>query len=354
MSEYYDGTKLLSLSDINGNKPEIYICESNRSAGKTTYFTRLAVNRFIKNAQKFAFLYRFNYELKDCSDKIFKDVQSLFFQDYFMTSKPAAKGIYHNLYLSKTGEPDSIRHCGYAISINTADQIKRLSHLFSDIDLIIFDEFQSETGRYCNDEIKKFTSIHTSIARGQGKQVRYVPVIMISNPISIINPYYTVMGISTRLSTNTKFLRGSGFVLEKNFNDAVSREQKASGFSQAFSNTKYLSYVTDNIYLNDNSVFISDTKNFGKAVYIATVKYHDKEYGIKQYPQAGILYCDLTPDITHPLKIALTTADHQINYIILKSNDLFIADMRYYFNRGCFRFKNLECKEVIFTLLGIS
>ena len=24
MSKYYDGTKLLSLKDINGNKPEIY------------------------------------------------------------------------------------------------------------------------------------------------------------------------------------------------------------------------------------------------------------------------------------------------------------------------------------------
>ena len=29
---YYDGTKLLSLKDINGNTPELYICTSNRSA----------------------------------------------------------------------------------------------------------------------------------------------------------------------------------------------------------------------------------------------------------------------------------------------------------------------------------
>lgn len=27
---YYDGTKLLSLTDISGNKPEIYISTSNR------------------------------------------------------------------------------------------------------------------------------------------------------------------------------------------------------------------------------------------------------------------------------------------------------------------------------------
>ena len=40
MGIYYDGTKLLSLPDANGNKPEIVVCVSNRSAGKTTFFNR--------------------------------------------------------------------------------------------------------------------------------------------------------------------------------------------------------------------------------------------------------------------------------------------------------------------------
>ena len=44
-SKYYDGTKLLSLNDIDGNRPEIYICTSNRSAGKTTWFNRYVVRR---------------------------------------------------------------------------------------------------------------------------------------------------------------------------------------------------------------------------------------------------------------------------------------------------------------------
>lgn len=37
MGKYYDGTKLLSMLDINGNKPEIYMCTTNRTGGKTTY-----------------------------------------------------------------------------------------------------------------------------------------------------------------------------------------------------------------------------------------------------------------------------------------------------------------------------
>ena len=61
---YYDGTKLLSMKDINGGTPEIFMTTSNRSAGKTTYFGRMVVNRFNKNKDKFAVLYRFNYELE--------------------------------------------------------------------------------------------------------------------------------------------------------------------------------------------------------------------------------------------------------------------------------------------------
>lgn len=96
---YYDGTKLLSLKDINGNLPEIYICTSNRSAGKTTYFSRLCVNRFLKNNEKFALIYRYNYELDDIVDKFFKDIQSLFFSSHNMTAKREQKEYIKNCSL---------------------------------------------------------------------------------------------------------------------------------------------------------------------------------------------------------------------------------------------------------------
>lgn len=78
--KYYDGTKLLSMKDINGNVPEIYISTSNRSAGKTTYFNRYLINRFLKYNEKFCLLYRFQDELKDSADKFFKDIHNLFSQ----------------------------------------------------------------------------------------------------------------------------------------------------------------------------------------------------------------------------------------------------------------------------------
>lgn len=342
-TKYYDGTKLLSLTDINGNRPEIYMCTTNRTGGKTTYFGRLCINRFINKGEKFGLIYRYNYELDDITDKFFKDIGSLFFPNMTMTSKRRASGIFHELFLDE-------KSCGYAFSLNSADQIKKYSHLFNDIERMLFDEFQSETNHYCSDEVKKLLSVHTSVARGQGEQVRYVPVYMLSNPVSIINPYYIEMGISERLRDNTKFLRGDGFVLEQGYVDSASKAQKESGFNRAFSKNSYVAYSSECVYLNDNKSFIEKPTTKGR--YLATLKYKGTYFGIREFPEDGILYCDDKPDTSFNLKITVTTDDHEINYVMLKRNDLFLSNLRWYFERGCFRFKDLRCKEAVLKALS--
>lgn len=349
MGQFYDGTRLLSMMDINGNKPEIYMCTSNRSAGKTTWFNRYAVKKFIDKREKFGLLYRYNYELDNVADKFFKDINVLYFQNYTMRSERRANGIYHELFLTSPDTDEKGINCGYALSLNSADQIKKNSHLFSDIVRLIFDEFQSETDHYCPDELTKFISVHTSVARGQGKQVRYVPVYMISNPVSLINPYYVEMEIASRLRYDTKFLRGEGFVLEQGFVDSASKAQKESGFNAAFKRNKYVAYSSQNVYLNDSYNFIE--KPTGISKYLGTFRYNDKDYAIREYTDSGIMYCDDRPDSTYRYKISVTTADHNVNYIMLRNNDIFVQNMRWYFERGCFRFKDLRCKDALLKLI---
>ena len=343
MKKYYDGTKLLSMLDLNGKKPEIYMCTTNRTGGKTTYFGRLCVNRFLDKGEKFGLIYRYNYELDDVADKFFKDLKGLFFPDKTMTAKKRAKGIFQELFIND-------KSCGYAIALNSSDSIKKYSHLFSDITRMIFDEFQSESNHYCTDEITKFLSVHTSIARGQGEQVRYVPVFMLANQVSIINPYYVAMGICNRLNTETKFLRGDGYVLEQGFIESASDSQKESGFNRAFKKNKYVAYSSENVYLNDNYSFIE--KPTGKSRYICTLKYKGNDFGVKEFAESGFVYCDDKPDLTFPMKITVTTDDHSINYVMLKRNDFFLSNLRYLFERGCFRFKDMKCKEAILNALS--
>lgn len=347
---YYDGTKLLSMKDINGEKPEIYICTTNRTGGKTTYFGRLLVNSFLNKSEKFCLVYRFNYELDSISEKFFKDIGALFFNDYLLRSQKRANGIFQELFLADAASEELGRSCGYAISLNSADQLKKYSHMFSDVSRMLFDEFQSETNHYCPNEIQKLLSVHTSIARGQGKQIRYVPIYMLSNTVSILNPYYTALGISDRLRSDTKFLRGDGFVLEQGYVKSAADAQKLSGFNRAFARENYVAYAAEGIYLNDSTAFIE--KPTGYSSYLCTLKYQGREYGIRDFPETGIVYCDDRPDTSFKGKISVTTEDHDINYVMLKRNELFLSNLRYYFEHGVFRFKNLACKEAVLKALS--
>lgn len=340
---FYDGTKLLSLKDLDGKTPEIYICTTNRSAGKTTYFSRLFVKKFLEKGEKFALLYRYNYELDDCADKFFKDIQTLFFPGMVMESKRRASGIYHELFLDGSS-------CGYVISLNSSDQLKKYSHFFSDTCRILFDEFQSENNHYCSDEVRKFISVHTTIARGQGKQVRYVPVVMLSNTVSIINPYYVELHIAERLKDDTKFLKGKGFVLEQGFVQSASENLRSSPFASAFADNSYVAYSSECVYLNDSKSFIE--RPLGYSRYLGTLKYENHDYAIREYPEQGIIYCDDKADASYKFKITVTTSDHAVNYIMLKNNDMFLSSMRYFFEKGAFRFKDMKCKEVILKALS--
>lgn len=349
MSTFYDGTKLLSMSDINGNKPEIYICTSNRSAGKTTFFNRYFIKRFLNYGEKFVLIYRFKYELDSIAEKFFNGVKTLFFTDYNMTAKSKAGGMYYDLLLSKNGDSKS-EICGYAIALNCADQIKKYSHLMNDAQRMLFDEFQSETNHYATNELNKLISVHTSLARGEGKQYRYLPIFMLSNNVSLLNPYFVALGVSTRLRENTNFLRGNGFVLEQGYNTSASKALESSAFNQAFQQADYVKYASQKSYLNDNTAFIDSPK--GKSKYLCTIRFKNKNFGVFEFAEEGIIFCSDNADVSYPLKLAVTTEDLRINYVMIKKNDLFISNLRYYFDNGCFRFKNLLCKECILSTLS--
>ena len=343
--QFYDGTKLLSMKDINGLTPEIFISSSNRSAGKTTYFNRLVINRFKKQGKKFILVYRFNYELVDCADKFFKDINRLFFKGDEMTDTRKANGIYVELFLNGVS-------CGYCVSINYADQLKKFSHLLSDADCMLFDEFQSESNHYVPNEVSKFMSLHTSIARGGGEQVRYLPVYMISNAVSIINPYYMSLGIADRLKTDTNYLKGDGFVLEQGFYQNVAERQVSSAFNRAFKNENYLQYAAQNVYLNDNLNLIE--KMQGVSDYIVTVKNNGRFYGIRRFTDSGLFYVDNRADETYPDKIVPTAMEQDSGYMLLGRSNMLMNGLRMAFEKGYVRFRNQECKSVFFDLMNYA
>jgi len=135
-----------------------------------------------------------------------KDLKQIIpeYADYEMKENVIVKDCIYELKLN-----DNV--CGYSVALNNADNIKRNSTLFVDVDYIFLDEFQSETNKYCPDEVQKFISIYTSVARGKGEQSRHVTALLCSNNVTLLNPYYTALGVGSRIQKDTKILRGHGW-----------------------------------------------------------------------------------------------------------------------------------------------
>ena len=120
---FYNPEKILSMTDLNGEKPSIYIITSNRSAGKTTAFLIESLKLFKNMNKKTILLYRYSYEIVACCE-IYKDVLHLY-DEYGeeMTSKSRANGLFYEMFLD--GES-----FGFALSLNNPDSIKKYSPLF--------------------------------------------------------------------------------------------------------------------------------------------------------------------------------------------------------------------------------
>lgn len=349
--EFYDGTELLSQVDINKKTPELYLCVTNNSAGKTSWWNRYLVKKFVDKKEKFLLITRFKDDLADVADEFYNNIKYIdderfhFLQEYNFDAKKRSSGKYAELYLNENV-------CGYAVSLNLIDFIKRKSHFFYEVKRGLMDEFISESGHYCSDELRKFLALHKAIGREQGNQARYFPIILLGNPYTMLNPYFDELGVIDRLKENTKFLRGNGWVLERSINTAASKALSENLFNQAFINNDYMKSYSIGGNFTDNDAFIEKPK--GRSIYICTIKYDGVNYGIRKYENEGVIYCDDSADLTCPIRISMTSNDHSKNYIMSENWRGVLFSLKDYYNHGCMRFKNLKCKIAILKSISVT
>lgn len=344
MSKYYDGTKILTLKDIDGDSPTFYLVVGNRTAGKTFFFKRLLLRKFKRYAQKFIVLVRYRNDLEDLDKTFFKDIESI--EKEFRGHKFESK-LISDLYLEFFLDGES---CGYALALNSSEKIKRISSVFVDADYMFFDEFQSKT--YLPKETELIQNIYISIARGEGKPMRDVKVFMCSNTISAYNPYFIEFGVNERMQDNTKFLRGSGWVLEKCFVENASSEIKKSGLAKAFKNSNYIEHATNNMNLNDSDNLV-ECLSGEKSMYVVLIS-DGVKYGVWIHQDTSYLYVCKQYDPLWHLQISYKNVDHKKNVVLeTKSNKL----AKYF--KKCYefaqvRFEDQMCKNVFIEFIGYT
>ena len=352
MGKYYTGEKILSAVDLDGKKPEIYIIDGNKSAGKTVYFTRYCMKRAKENGEIFGLYVRYSVEVMGAATSTFAETMRLFFPDYTIKEKPMLKGKFAKIYVQNLKTGDTF-HIGYTLAINAVDAVKRYSSVFAEIQRLLFDEFQPESGRYCTEEFEKFTACHIAISRGGGNASRYVPVFMLSNHVSLLNPYYYNLGISERLQSDTKILKGKGWVLEFVQNDTAANQLKESRFNTAVSGTKNFTFSTEKVFLYNDTKLIQK-KIPSPARYLFTIVLEDKNLGVRLFRDENGNRCYHVSekiDTSCLERFAPDMVSHDNTTILRGAAKPFLENMRRYIDYGKVYFENEYCKKQIIDIL---
>lgn len=343
--QYYNGTKLLKKKDLENNTPEIFVVVGNRGAGKSFYFKEMLLRKYLEKKEMFLDIVRYKYEVPDRVSAFYTDLMEEKYADLEVESKKMISG-------NATAHIINGEIAGYTVALSSADTLRKYSSMFVHIMSMFFDEFQLEGMNYLPDEVNKIQSLHMSVARGGGKQSRYVPVYMASNVVSVINPYFYSWGFTTRINKDTKFLRGIGVVLEQCYNESAAQAAKQSAFNRAFQNSKYLEYAASNVALADNYAFIENV-NESDSWYMYTIVYDNKDFALWQNERLGILFVNRKIDYKRRNILTFKGADHDINRLLLMRMEDVVARWRLLFQQGCFRFADLECKQAFLDILAI-
>lgn len=346
---------LLQTKDINGEQPEIFIDCQNRGSGKTYGYCYGLLEQALGRDMgwglplgKFMLLCRWKTEVGSICNGMFADVVSHEYENGHLGCTLMNGGLYANITFSQ-GEEEPV-HVGYVCPINKADDLKKISSLFHDTAVMIMDEFQCASATsYCTDEVDKFIRLHISVARGGGKSSRFVPVILLSNSISILNPYFTALGIHNKVQSNTKKLKGDGYVLQRIINPNAAAEQRESKFNRAFGNTKELDSSIDNAWLaDDTSCIEKPDETWGRSIYYWTLVSDNKKFGVRYFPAMDYYTINHSIDGSCQTQFNISI-NGNLNVPLLKNNPQ-MKYMRDAFTGGRMRFPDQECKAIALSL----
>lgn len=344
-TQYYNGTKLLSRKDLENNTPEIFVVVGNRGAGKSFFFKEFLLKKWLEKKEMFLDIVRYKYEVPDRVTAFYEDLTQEKYSDLEVDSKKMISG-------NATAHIINGELAGYTVALSSADTLRKYSSMFVHIQRMFFDEFQLEGMNYLPEEVNKIQSLHMSVARGGGKQSRYVPLYMASNVVSVINPYFYAWGFTNRINKDTKFLRGIGVVLEQCYNESAAKAAKQSAFNRAFQNSHYLDYAATNVALADNYAFIANV-NEPDSYYMYTIVYEGKDFALWQNERLGILFVNRRIDYKRRNILTFKGADHDINRVLLMRMEDVVYRWRILFQQGCFRFSDLEAKQAFLDILSI-
>lgn len=326
-SIYYDVNRTLSKQRL------FNFVLGARGYGKTYGFKKHVIRNFIRFGEQFVYIRRYETELPAAEIKNFFDDVAVEFPDHDFK---AGKGLFRI-----DGEV-----CGWYIPLSKATMLKSIP--FPNVTVIGFDEFIIETGvhNYLPNEVRHFLECYSTISRD-----RDVPVLFLSNAISMNNPYFLYFDVKFEKEQST-FL--TEFIsVEILRNEAFERHMASTKFGRLIANTDYGRYAISNRFLLDTETFVEPMRE--TCNYIATFVFFDKPIGYYINSMCTRWYLSEKVDTTCKHKYTLDLVNHTDETILAAKNNLIIQGMINKFCKGQLRFdtqsvKNL-CSPIIKRLI---
>lgn len=325
---YYNGDKIL-------NNPQPFnFSLGARGIGKSYYWLRFCVRRFLKNKEQFIYTRRYLSDLIKVMNTLFDSVKNEFPDTVITIDKNI---IYINEEIA-----------GWCIAVSEFTKYK--SSNFGHVNTILFDEFLPEDGKYLggkqnpNLEPELCLNFYQTVARDYGKVIRDdVMFIFIANSVTINNPYFYYFNVDKQIKSNTKFLRGKGFNVELVKNKSIADEISDSKFGELIKGSKYEEYALGNEFYLDSNEFIR--KYDGKKSYIMTLLYNKIFYGLWK-TKDGIYYLSEKYEKNCKNIYSLNSKDHsEKSILITRINSMFIKDLVKAYASGRLYFENQRCKN---------
>ena len=337
--KYYSVQQLLSFNAF------FNIIMSNRGTGKTTDVTRYIIKRFIEQGYQFLFVKRNKEDIKSTAEKFFdSEYLEHKFPDHTFSFKRG------KFYIDD-------QEAGYCAVLNVPTRNKGIP--LEHVGTIIFDEFITEDGRYITapgrpyQEVENLMSLIDTVNRGYNRLYRdELKVFLLSNAISIINPYFAYFNIDKKWKPGKRFIKGNEWVMEFFIDEEIAKEKQKGAFGRFIKDTEYGKYALMNKFYLDNDAFIAEPP--AHCFYQCTFIYAGEKYGVWEDKRKNIYYISEKYDKYCKVVYSLAEDDHNEETFLLSSKYDVYKGLRASFDSARVRFSSMRCKTVLISFLNHS
>lgn len=320
---YYDPNKTLSKQRL------FNFVIGARGVGKSYGAKKTVIRNYLRKGKQFVYLRRYDTELPAAE-------MANFFDDIYQEFPDEQFKVYNGRFFINGGV------AGWFFPLSKATMLKSIP--FPNVSLIIFDEFIIEVGvrRYLPNEVRTFLECYSTISRD-----RDVPVLFLSNAITMANPYFIYFNIGLEPGQTTKLTEFISLELIQSA-DYVNHVNQTK-FGQLIAGTEYGQYNVQNTFLLDTATFIQslppDTR------YVCTFIISGKRFGFYSSNLDNLWYISDKIDSTCRRVYALNNDYHDNNTVLAVRANPFIKQIIASYCNGDLRFTTQEVKNIASQIL---